>query len=89
MLVDSLSWLHCLGLHDDNDPEESGYQYKKSIFDTDENTVCSIHSDQNVNNFFEINGIKYCLSGLFFVHVYCRPRKNKSIYNKRMGTKQN
>ena len=63
MLVDSLSRLRYLGLHQDNDPEESGYEYRKSIFDTDENTVCSIDSDQAVNNKFEIEGIKCCLNG--------------------------
>ena len=60
MLVDSLSRLRHLGLHENKDPEESGYEYGKSIFDTDENTVCSMDSDQNINNEFEINGIKCC-----------------------------
>ena len=32
----SLSRLKCLGLHDDNDPEEPGQEYVKSIFDMDE-----------------------------------------------------
>ena len=58
MLVDILSRLRHLGLHEDNDPEESGYEYRKSIFDTDENTVCTLDSNQNVNNEFEIDGIK-------------------------------
>ena len=50
MLVDNLSRPRCLGLHEDNDPEESGYEYGKSIFDSDDNIVCSIDNDQNVNN---------------------------------------
>ena len=37
VLVDSLSGLRHLGLHDDNDPEKPGQEYGKSIFDTDEN----------------------------------------------------
>ena len=61
MIVDSLSGLRHLGLHEDNDPEVPGYQYGKSIFYTDK-TVYSIDSDQNVNNKFEIDGIKYWLN---------------------------
>ena len=61
VLVDSLSRLKHLGLSD-NDPEESGQEYSKSIFDMDENTVNSIESDKkNINNKFEIDGIKYSL----------------------------
>ena len=62
MLADILSRLRYLGLHEDNNPEEPGYGYRKSIFDTDENTVCILDSDQNVNNKFETDGIKYCLN---------------------------
>ena len=63
VLADNLSRLRCLGLHEDNDPEESGYEYGKSIFNTDKNAVCNIDSDQHVNNKFEIHGIKSCLKG--------------------------
>ena len=45
VLVDRLSRLWCLGLHVDNDPEEPGKEYGKSIYDTDENVVNSIYSD--------------------------------------------
>ena len=31
MLADSLSRLRHVGLHKDNDPKESGYEYRKSI----------------------------------------------------------
>ena len=61
--MESLSGLKCLDLHENNDPWESGYEYGKSIFDTDENTVYNIESDQNVNNKFQIDGIKYYLNG--------------------------
>ena len=44
-LADILSRLRCLGLHDDNDPEESGQEYGKSIFDMDENTVNNVDSN--------------------------------------------
>ena len=62
--MDNLSKETHLGLHEDNNPEQSGYEYGKSIFDIEENTVCNINinSDQNVNNKFEIDGIKYCLN---------------------------
>ena len=36
ILVDSFSRLRHLGLQDDNDPEEPGQEYGKSIFDMDE-----------------------------------------------------
>ena len=35
VLADSLSCLRCLGLHDDNDPEQPNPEYWKSIFETD------------------------------------------------------
>ena len=57
VLVDSLSRLRCLGLHNDNDLEEPGQEYDKSIFETDENTVNNIDSDHNANEKFEIYGI--------------------------------
>ena len=57
-----LSRLRCLGVYEDNDPKKSGYEYEKSIFDTDENTVHSIDSNQNKNNEFKSNDIKYCLN---------------------------
>ena len=57
MLADSLSRLRHLGLHEDNDPEKSGYEYGKSIVDTNENTVCSIDSDQNVNKNLKLIGL--------------------------------
>ena len=62
MLVDSLSSLRHLDLHEDHDPEESEYDYRKSFSDTNKNKGC-IDSDQNVNNKFEIIGIEYCLNG--------------------------
>ena len=57
-LVDSLSRLSHLGLHEGNDPEESGHENGKSIFDVDEKIASSIDSDQNVNTNLEIDGIK-------------------------------
>ena len=63
MIVDGLLRLKCLHIYEDNDPEKPGYEYGKSIFDTDENAVCSVDSNQNVNDEFEIDKIKYCLNG--------------------------
>ena len=60
--MESLSNLRSLGLHEDNDPEELGYEYGKSIFNTHENTVSSTNSNQNVNNKFKIDNIKYFLN---------------------------
>ena len=56
-----MSRLSCLGLHDDDDPEKPGPEYGKSIFDTDENMVNSLDSDQNSNNKFKIDGRQYIL----------------------------
>ena len=53
--------LRCLGLHDDNDPEEPDQVYGKSIFDMDENMINCIDSDQNAKNKFKIDGIQYFL----------------------------
>ena len=33
VLADSLARLRCLGLHDDNDPEQPGQEYGKSILE--------------------------------------------------------
>ena len=60
--MDSLSRLRRLGIYEDNDPGKSGYEYGKSVFGTDENTVCSVDTNQNVNYKFEIYHIKYCLN---------------------------
>ena len=59
--MDSLSRTRHLGLHEDNDPEKSGQEYGKSIFSMHENTVNDIGSNENINNKFEIDGIKYFL----------------------------
>ena len=59
MLTGSLSRLRCLGIYEDNDCEKPEYEYGKSICNTDKNTVCSVDSNQNVNNKFEIDNIKY------------------------------
>ena len=59
--MDSLLRLIWLGLHDDSDPKESGQKYGKSIFDMDKNTVNSINSNQQVDDKFKIDGIKYSL----------------------------
>ena len=45
VLADSLSRLRCLGLHDDNDPEEPGQECDKSIFETDVNIKLSLDND--------------------------------------------
>ena len=50
VLSDSLSILRCLGLHDDNDPEEPGQEYGKSIFETDENIVLRMTKIQLINS---------------------------------------
>ena len=60
--MDSLSRLRHLGIYENNDPEKPGYEYRKSTFDTDKNTVCSVNSNQNVNNKFEIHNSKYCIN---------------------------
>ena len=67
-----LSRLRCLGLHKDNDPEKSGWEYGKSIFDTDNNTVCSVESNQNINNKFEIDDIKFCLPEKDLANLQCQ-----------------
>ena len=59
--VDSLSRLRYLGLQDDNDPEEPGQEYGKSIFDTDENMIHSLDSDQNPNDKLKSDGRQYIL----------------------------
>ena len=59
MHVESLSGLRFLGNNEDNDPEKPGFEYGKSIFDTDENRVSSVDSNQNINSEFEIDDIKY------------------------------
>ena len=61
MLVDSFSRLRCIGLDEDNDPENPGCEYGKSIFDTNKNIVCGVDSNQNIKNEIEMNGSKYCL----------------------------
>ena len=45
VLVDSLSRLRHLGLYDNNDPQEPGKEYGKSIFETDENIIHSLGND--------------------------------------------
>ena len=45
VLVDSLSRLRSLCLHDNYDPEEPGQEYGKSIFETDENIIHSLEND--------------------------------------------
>ena len=62
MLTNSLSKLRPFSLHEDNDTEKSAYEYGKSIFDTDKNTVYSVDSNRSINNEFEIDDIKYCLN---------------------------
>ena len=61
MLVDSLSRLKCLGLHEGNGLEKLGYEYGKFIFDTDKDRVCNDDIRQNVDKEFEIEDIKYYL----------------------------
>ena len=45
VLVDSLSRLRHFGVHDYNDPEEPGQEYRKSIFETNENIIYSLDDD--------------------------------------------
>ena len=61
VLADSLSRLRHLGLHDDNNPEESGKEYGKSIFETDENIIHSLDNDLKSTDQFEINRQRYIL----------------------------
>ena len=56
VLADSQSRLRHLGLHDDNDPEEPGQEYSKSIFKTDETITHCLDNDQNSDDKFKING---------------------------------
>ena len=56
-----LSRLRCLGINEDNNPGKPGYEYGKQTFDTNENTVWSVDSNQNVNNEFQMDSIKYYL----------------------------
>ena len=62
ILVNSLSRLRYLDLCEDNDPEDSGYEYGKSIFNMVENILSSLDSNQNVNNKFEIDSFKHFLN---------------------------
>ena len=84
-----LSRLRHLGLHEDIDPEELGYEYGKSIFDTDENTVCSIDNDQNVNNKFEIDGFKNCLNGKDLVNFTSQYTNAQTIDPNSLSTMYN
>ena len=59
--MDSLSGLRCLVLHDDNDPEKSGQEYGKSIFDMDKNMRNSFDSDLTSNDKFESDRREYPL----------------------------
>ena len=61
VLADSLSRLRHLGLQDNNDLEEPGQEYSKSIFDTDENIINSLDNDQNSNDKFNIDRQQYIL----------------------------
>ena len=42
-------------------PEKTGYEYGKSIFNTDIEAVCNVDISQNINIEFEIEGVKYYL----------------------------
>ena len=53
--MDSLSWLSYLGLHDHNEPEQPGKEYRKSIFETDENIIHSLDDDWESADQSEIN----------------------------------
>ena len=61
VLVDSLSRLRHLGLHDDKDPEESGQEYGKSIFEADENIIHNLDNDQKSADQFKSNRQQYIL----------------------------
>ena len=60
-LVDSLSRLRHLGLHDDNDLEEPGQEYGKSIFKQIKTSYVHLDNYQNSDDKFEINGQQYIL----------------------------
>ena len=62
MCLQKVYRLRYIGIYEDNDPEKPRYEYGKSFFDADKYTVCSVDNNQNVNNDFEINNIKYCLN---------------------------
>ena len=61
ILADSSSTLKTLGSYETNTPEKEGHAYGKSIFDLEPEEVCSVDSNQKVNQEFEIDGIKYQL----------------------------
>ena len=44
-----------------NKPEKEGLEYGKYIFNSKPDAVCSVDSNQKVNQEFEIDGIKYYL----------------------------
>ena len=50
-----------LGLYETNTPKKEGHEYNKSLFYLEPETVCSVDSNQKVNQEFEIDGIKYHL----------------------------
>ena len=61
--MDSLLRLRCLGLHDNNNPDNNnpGQEYGKSIFDRDENILNGLDNDQNSNDKFKVDGQQYIL----------------------------
>ena len=61
VIVESLSRVKCLGLHDNNDPEEPGQEYRKSIVETDENIMHILDDDQNSADQFHIYTQQYIL----------------------------
>ena len=59
ILADSLSRLNTLGLCERNTPEKEWYQYSKSVFNSEPDTICSVDNNQKVNQEFDIGNIKY------------------------------
>ena len=61
-LAESLSRLRTLSLYETNTPKKEGYEYSISVFDLETEVVCSVDSNQKVNQDFVIGGIKYQLN---------------------------
>ena len=59
VLANSLSRLQTLGLYEANKPKKEGHEYGKSILNSETEMVCSIKSNQKVNQDFEVDGVKY------------------------------
>ena len=50
-----------LGLYETNTPKKEGHGYIKTVINSETEMVCSVESNQKVNQDLEFDGIKYQL----------------------------